>query len=1065
MPHDRTVLVIASVEETDRYYRPQLQQDQEWAYTVLALSPQALRWPPLPAASLDAILLAPPPDSPSCLELIDQLIGQMAQGGDRCPPLVVIDRDNTELAVQALQRGACDYLVRDRTSPAALRQALARAITLAPPPRPLPHPPVSALAALEALADGFGLLTAQRDSTGQIVAFAVDYLNRSGALSLADQLPPLPGTPLFEALGRLVTSDQPLTHTVEIYADPPDSRRLVRALELRATCLDQATGETSKPWVAHPGPQAEDRIVATWRDITGHRQRQLDLQHAVVTLQQQRCKLQRLIDNAPVGIIIGSATGLVTTMNDAMLRLYGYNRQELDQSLNWRNHVPPERASQAQASVQHLRQWGVLPPHETERLRADGTRIPLLLSGIRWIDDSDEYVIFAVDLTAQKQAEAAIQQLNHNLTNRVAELQSLLELIPVGIAIATDPSCRRMQYNAYLRQLLGVVREQNISKSARSAQPPPYQVLRAGQEITVDDLPMQRAARLGLEVRDVEFEVVGGDGTVRQVLAHATPLHDPQGQVRGCVGAFLDITDRNRAAAALRESEERYRTLFESIDEGFCVIEVLFDAAGTPVDYRFIETNPAFVKQTGLTNATGQCILDLAPNLDQYWFETYGQVVTSGIPSRFEGYTTDLNRWFDVYAFPMGSPGGARVAVLFSDITQRKQAEQEREHLLNDEKRARAEAERANRIKDEFLAVLSHELRSPLNPILGWTKLLQTGHLDEAKTAAALATIERNVQVQTQLIDDLLDVAKILRGKLSLHEGPVDLAVVIEAALETVKTAATAKSITLYPNLAPTGPVLGDAARLQQIVWNLLSNAIKFTPAGGEVKITLGEGDHQAEITVTDTGRGISPDFLPHIFESFRQEDASITRHHGGLGLGLAIVAQLVEAHGGTITATSEGEGRGTTFYVALPLLPLAPPPLSPQPPRAESLDLQGLRVLAVDDEPDARDLLATLLHQYGAEAVTVASAPEALAQIATFCPDVLVSDIGMPGIDGYTLIEKIRALPATAGGAIPALALTAYAREDDRQRAIASGFQQHIPKPLNPKQLAQALWTLTRQP
>jgi signal transduction histidine kinase len=397
------------------------------------------------------------------------------------------------------------------------------------------------------------------------------------------------------------------------------------------------------------------------------------------------------------------------------------------------------------------------------------------------------------------------------------------------------------------------------------------------------------------------------------------------------------------------------------------------------------------------------------------------------------------------------------------DITERKQTEVEREQLLERERSARQDAERANRVKDEFLAVLSHELRSPLNPILGWSSLLQTRSFGPEKTAAALATIERNAKLQTQLIDDLLDVARILRGKLKLETVPIDPVFAIESAIDTVRAAAVAKSILLHSVLPSIGQMSGDNTRLQQIVWNLLSNAIKFTPDHGRVDIRLERVGDQARIIVSDSGRGIKPDFLPHLFDSFRQEDASTTRHHGGLGLGLSIVRYLVEAHGGTIWAFSEGEGKGATLTVELPLLnavsELAPLPDAVQ----EELDLTGLRVLTVDDDPDACDLITTVLVEYGAEVLTMKSAAEALANIESFQPDVLVSDIGMPDMDGYMLLKKVRALGHGEGGQIPAIAVTAYAREEDRRSALDKGFQHHIAKPLDPKILVAAILELLR--
>lgn len=399
------------------------------------------------------------------------------------------------------------------------------------------------------------------------------------------------------------------------------------------------------------------------------------------------------------------------------------------------------------------------------------------------------------------------------------------------------------------------------------------------------------------------------------------------------------------------------------------------------------------------------------------------------------------------------------------DLTERKQAEialRESEQRLNQtlqqEQAARAEAERANRIKDEFLAVLSHELRSPLNPILGWTKLMQSRAFEPAETAAALATIERSVKVQIQLIDDLLDIAKILRGKLNMTVTPVNLGVAVEAAIETVTAAAQAKSIQLNVVLPPIGRVLGDAARLQQIVWNLLSNAIKFTPDQGQVEIRLEQVNDRVRIIVRDTGKGIKPDFLPHIFESFRQEDVSTTRKFGGLGLGLTIVRSLVEVHGGAIWADSLGEGQGATFTVQLPLLTTEVDSNHATEQPELSQDIVGIRILAVDDDPDMRELIAEILKQAGAEILTVASAAEVIPALTAFQPDVLVSDIGMPEQDGYTLIRAIRGIPQYQGRQLPAIALTAYARQEDEQRALQEGFQEHLSKPIEPVQLIQSI-------
>lgn len=396
----------------------------------------------------------------------------------------------------------------------------------------------------------------------------------------------------------------------------------------------------------------------------------------------------------------------------------------------------------------------------------------------------------------------------------------------------------------------------------------------------------------------------------------------------------------------------------------------------------------------------------------------------------------------------------------------------ENTRLYEAEQLARTQAESANRIKDEFLAVLSHELRTPLNPILGWAKLLRTRKFNETKTAEALETIERNAKLQVQLIDDLLDVSRILRGKLTLNADKVNLGSTILAALETVRLAAEAKSISIVTTFAENiGQITGDAGRLQQVFWNLLSNAVKFTPSGGRVEVMLETGKEEsvpqgkyAVITFRDTGKGIDPEFVPHVFEYFRQADSATTRKFGGLGLGLAIARQIVELHGGIITAQSLGEEQGATFTVMLPLLEIADKNESGNNQLEEEFNsptLQGIKILVVDDEVDSRDFISFVLQQEKAEVIAVSSAQEALETLASSKPDILLSDIGMPSMDGYMLIRQVRNRSNEQGGKIPAIALTAYAGESDQQQAIDAGFQIHLPKPAEPAELIAAICQL----
>jgi CheY-like chemotaxis protein len=399
---------------------------------------------------------------------------------------------------------------------------------------------------------------------------------------------------------------------------------------------------------------------------------------------------------------------------------------------------------------------------------------------------------------------------------------------------------------------------------------------------------------------------------------------------------------------------------------------------------------------------------------------------------------------------------GAQVGQFF----ERKRAEEE-------VREAYEEARAANHAKDEFLATLSHELRTPLSAIVGWTHMLRSGQLDSATAARAIETIDRNARVQTQLISDILDVSRIVSGKLHLDVRPIELASAITAALDTVRPSADAKGLTLVSSLEPAAmPVSADPDRLQQVVWNLVANAIKFTPRGGRVELRLRRVNTHAEIVIEDTGPGIPRSFLPHVFERFRQADGSSTRAHGGLGLGLAIVRHLVEAHGGTVHADSPGEGRGSVFTVRLPIMgqePVASVVASEAPVEtlARTMDLAGVRVLVVDDEDDTRDMVSAILKSQGAEVEVAASAAEAMAALPRARPHILVSDVEMPGQDGYELIRQVRRLAPEDGGKTPAAALTAYARPEDRMRALMAGFQIHVPKPVQPAELVAVVASL----
>lgn len=416
---------------------------------------------------------------------------------------------------------------------------------------------------------------------------------------------------------------------------------------------------------------------------------------------------------------------------------------------------------------------------------------------------------------------------------------------------------------------------------------------------------------------------------------------------------------------------------------------------------------------------------------------------------------------------------------VIEDVTERvaREAElqaqlEDRSRLLSNEKLARNEAERANRLKDEFLATISHELRNPLNAIMGWAHMMRLGKLNQSNMERAVETIYRNAKSQTQLVADLLDVSRIISGKLRLDVRTVDLLSIVNAAIDSIRPAADAKSIRLQTLLDPAaGPISGDADRLQQIVWNLLTNAVKFTPKGGRIQVKVQRIDSHVEIVVTDSGVGISKEFLPYVFDRFRQADASTTRIHGGLGLGLSIVHQLVDLHGGSVGVKSDGEGKGATFTISLPFVGVTnnhPEPEAVHPTQSDELisfeglpSLQGLKVLVVDDEADTRELIREVLKECGSEVITSHSVADALMALEQYKPDVLISDLGMPDEDGYALISKIRALPKERGGEIPAAALTAYARAEDRMRVLRSGFQFHLPKPVDSAELVTVVASL----
>ena len=529
----------------------------------------------------------------------------------------------------------------------------------------------------------------------------------------------------------------------------------------------------------------------------------------------------------------------------------------------------------------------------------------------------------------------------------------------------------------------------------------------------------------------------------------------PQEVFLASVKALVRISE---AEEAVRASATEWQATFDALREGIC----LLDPEG-----KVRRCNRAFGELTRPGGMVPASLEEIPEPLGSCSRDVFRRMLQGG--SRETCLTTLADSWIKATTDPVWDSGRIAGAVYtIEDVTEHKRAQEEREKLLERERVAREAAEAANRSKDDFLATLSHELRTPLQAMLGWLWVLRNGPLDESSSANALMTIERNARSQAQLIEDLLDISRIITGKLRLTMRPVRLETVVRAALESVKPAASVKGIEVITSFPPeSDKVAGDAGRLQQVVWNLLANAVKFTPRGGKVQVMVERTSSMATIRVRDSGKGIPAQFLPFIFDRFRQADSSASRTQGGLGLGLAIVRHLVELHGGTVTGESEGEGKGATFTVSL-LVPAVLPEeggaegegSGRSHPTGRPRRMDGLRVLVLDDEEDARKLLAIVLEREGARVTTSGCAAEGIEAVRSEAPHVIVSDIGMPGEDGYSFIRRVRAL---GGGLrdVPALALTAYAREEERIRALAAGFQDHIPKPVTPPDLIEALLRL----
>lgn len=778
-----------------------------------------------------------------------------------------------------------------------------------------------------------------------------------------------------------------------------------------------------------------------------------------------RTRFQELLEFAPDAIVLANQDGEIVLVNSQTERLFGYKREELlGRSVEV---LVPERLRERRRGTAPLRVEEVLDldealtvghlspmsePIEVQLLNREGREFQAEITR-RQIETEDGVLVLSLvrDITDRKHIAAALRESEERYRT-IAETAS-------DVIITVDEDGIIEFINPAVENIFGYAPEEVAGQQLTMLIPEALQYLsKAGnghyaetgeQHGNWANVEVPGWHRDGYEVPvEISFSAFAKDGR------------------RTFTGVVRDVSVRKQIEEARHAAERRFHELFDNAND----IIYTHDLQGN-----FTSVNPMTEQLTGYPREE---VLQL--NIGEIVAPEYLPEAQRRIGEHFSGrdelppfeleiFRKDGQRMALEVNTRLIVENGQAVGVqgIAREITERKRLEEERDALLAREQEARQYAESMSRLKDDFLAMISHELRAPLTAILGWAQMLRSGTLDRASAERALLTIERNAKSQAHLVGDLLDASRIATGKLNLESRPVELMSVVEAAVDAVRPSVEAKSLRLQMVLEPwVGPFKGDPERLKQIVWNLLSNAIKFTPPGGLIEVRLERLENKALLIVSDTGQGIEPDFLPYIFDRFRQADSSTKRKQGGLGLGLAIVKHLVELHNGAIYAYSRGEGQGSDFMITLPLAieqsdsddrELWPEHIDPEQ-QVRSSSLRGAKVLVVDDEHDTREILSVMLARYGTEVRAAGSVAEALEVLSEWQPDVLVSDIGMPVEDGYVMINKLRALPAEAGGEIPAIALTAFASPQDKERSLAAGFQRHLAKPVEPVELAKVV-------
>jgi PAS domain S-box-containing protein len=842
--------------------------------------------------------------------------------------------------------------------------------------------------------------------------------------------------------------------------------------------------------------------------------------------------LASIVASSEEGIIGKTLDGTIVSWNDAAERIYGYSAEEV-KGKHISILAPEDRLDQLAGIFDGLRRGEAIHHLETERRTKDGRLIDVALT-ISPIRDEAGRVTGAStivrDITDIKRVEEESRLLAARVETERQRMNNIVANVPGVVWEAwgqPDQASQQINFvSDYVEKMLGYSVEEWLST-------PNFWISIVHPEDKQRAAEEAAAIFAGRKGGTIRFRWVAKDRRIVWVESQSVVVCDESENPIGMRGVTMDITERKRAedaerflaeASGLLAASLDYETTLESVAKlavpklaDWCTVHIVTDS-GKLGQLAVAHSNPAKVQAArelqrrfpldpeapiGVANVFRTGRPEFYQQIDPDRLELAVRNRELANILRAEGLkscmivplvarnrslgtitlvTAESGRLYDQTDLALAEKLAHRIALavdnarLFSEaqdaVTAREDALSLRDELLKREHHAREEAEAANRTKDEFLATVSHELRTPLNAILGWAHMLRANRLDDTTQSRALETIERNAKSQAQLIEDILDVSRIVTGKLRLDVRPVELAPVVEAAIDSVRPAADAKEIRIETILDPrAGPVSGDASRLQQIVWNLVANAVKFTGKGGRVQVRLERVASHVEIVVSDTGQGISAAFLPFVFDRFRQADATSTRRYGGLGLGLAIVRHLVEMHGGTVQAGSAGEDRGSTFTVKIPLIAAlgeirdverAHPTSGGSISSVPSARLDGLKVLIVDDEPDTREMLRVMIEQFGAEVRPSASSEHALEVLNGWRPDVIVSDIEMPGEDGYEFIRKVRQTEVKNGfRQVPAVALTAYARVEDRLRALSAGYQMHIAKPAEPAELAVVIASL----